>query len=86
MKAVGHFLLVEKKQGQKRTVGGLEIDSSSNDRYLEAEVISVSQSVTDSTGILEGQTVLYDKMSGHDVNVRGRQLRVIRVGDVAVVL
>ena len=84
MKAVNHFIIVEKiKQGPK-TVGGLILteDVDDDNRYIKANVRSVGNLVE---GINEKDIVYYDKHAGHGVQYKETLYHVIRSGDVVLI-
>ena len=84
MKAVNHYIIVEKiKQGPK-TVGGLILteDIDQDNRYIKAKVISVGNLVE---GINEKDIVYYDKHAGHGVQYKDILYHVIRSGDVVLI-
>ena len=84
MKAVNHYIIVEKiKQGPK-TVGGLILteDIDEDNRYIKADVISVGNLVE---GVNEKDVVYYDKHAGHGVQYKDILYQVIRSGDVVLI-
>ena len=84
MKAVNHYIIVEKiKQGPK-TVGGLILteDVDEDNRYIKATVISVGNLVE---GIKNNDVVFYDKHAGHGVQYKDILYHVIRSGDVVLI-
>ena len=84
MKAVNHYIIVEKiKQGPK-TVGGLILteDIDQDNRYIKADVISVGNLVE---GVNEKDVVYYDKHAGHGVQYKDILYQVIRSGDVVLI-
>ena len=84
MKAVNHYIIVEKiKQGPK-TVGGLILteDIDQDNRYIKATVISVGNLVE---GIKDNDVVFYDKHAGHGVQYKDILYHVIRSGDVVLI-
>ena len=84
MKAVNHYIIVEKiKQGPK-TVGGLIMTEELDDdnRYVKATVISVGNLVE---GINDKDVVYYDKHAGHGVQYKETLYHVIRSGDVVLI-
>ena len=84
MRAVNHFIIVQKiKQGPK-TVGGLILteDIDDDNRYIKANVISVGNLVE---GINEKDIVYYDKHAGHGVQYKDILYQVIRSGDVVLI-
>ena len=84
MKAVNHYIIVEKiKQGPK-TVGGLILteDIDDDNRYIKANVISVGNLVE---GVNDKDIVYYDKHAGHGVQYKDILYQVIRSGDVVLI-
>ena len=84
MKAVNHYIVVEKiKQGPKK-VGGLILteDVDVDNRYVKANVISVGNLVE---GIDEKDVVYYDKHAGHGVQYKETLYHVIKSGDVVLI-
>ena len=84
MKAVNHYIIVEKiKQGPK-TVGGLILteDIDEDNRYIKAKVISIGNLVE---GIKDNDIVYYDKHAGHGVQYKDILYHVIRSGDVVLI-
>ena len=84
MKAVNHYIIVEKiKEGPKK-IGGLimteEVDA--DNRYIKAKVISIGNLVE---GIKETDIVYYDKHAGHGVQYKDILYQVIRSGDVVLI-
>jgi co-chaperonin GroES (HSP10) len=84
MKAVNHYIIVEKiKQGPKK-VGGLILteDVDADNRYIKAKVISTGNLVE---GIKDKDVVYYDKHAGHGVQYKDILYHVIRSGDVVLI-
>ena len=84
MKAVNHYIIVEKiKQGPKK-IGGLILteDIDEDNRYVKATVISTGNLVE---GINEKDIVYYDKHAGHGVQYKETLYQVIRSGDVVLI-
>ena len=84
MKAVNHYIVVERiKQGPKK-VGGLILteDIDEDNRYIKATVISVGNLVE---GIKDDDIVFYDKHAGHGVQYKDILYQVIRSGDVVLI-
>ena len=84
MKAVNHYIIVEKiKQGPKK-VGGLILteDIDEDNRYIKAEIISIGNLVE---GIKEKDIVYYDQHAGHSIQHKDILYQVIRSGDVVLI-
>ncbi len=86
MKAIGHYLIVEKeKQGSQKTEGGLLIAENAREdiRYAKASVISAG---ADIVGIKAGDAIYYDRHAGHSIELENKVYNVIKVQDVVVIL
>jgi co-chaperonin GroES (HSP10) len=84
MKAINHYIVVEKiKQGPKK-VGGLILteDIDADNRYIKAKVISIGNLVE---GIKDNDIVYYDKHAGHGVQYKETLYHVIKSGDVVLI-
>ena len=84
MKAVNHYIIVEKiKQGPKKVAGLIMTEQLDEDnRYIKANVISVGNLVE---GIKNKDVVYYDKHAGHGVQYKETLYHVIRSGDVVLI-
>jgi len=84
MKAINHYIIVEKiKQGPKK-VGGLILteDIDADNRYIKAKVISIGNLVE---GVKDNDIVYYDKHAGHGVQYKETLYHVIKSGDVVLI-
>jgi len=88
MKAIGMYVLIKPNEGKMRkSSSGLEITASKNDRFVEGKVVSIPEDVSDHSGVKNGDKILYDKHSGHDVkSATGDNLKVIEIRNIAIVL
>ena len=84
MKAVNHYIIVEKIKTEQKKVAGLIVteDIDDDNRYIKAEVISIGNLVE---GIKEKDIVYYDKHAGHGVQYKDILYQVIRSGDVVLI-
>ena len=84
MKAVNHYIIVEKiKQGPKKVAGLiLTEDIDDDNRYIKATVVSTGNLVE---GINDKDVVYYDKHAGHGVQYKETLYYVIRSGDVVLI-
>ena len=66
MKAVNHYLVIERIKDEPTKVGGLILTDQTDEdnRYLKAKVISIGNIVE---GIKENDTIHYDKHAGHGI-------------------
>ena len=84
MKAVNHYIIVEKIKQWPKKVGWLILteDVDADNRYIKAKVISTGNLVE---GIKDKDVVYYDKHAGHGVQYKDILYHVIRSGDVVLI-
>jgi co-chaperonin GroES (HSP10) len=84
MKAVNHYVVVEKIKETEKKVGGLILTEDINQdvRYSKGKVISAG-SVADF--VSEGNIVWYDKHAGHGIEYNDKFYFVIKASDIVLV-
>ena len=84
MKAVNHYMIVEKLKTEPKKVAGLIMteDLDKDNRYIKAKVLSVGNLVE---GIKDNDIVYYDKHAGHGVQYKDVLYQVIRSVDVVLI-
>jgi len=84
MKAVNHYLVIERIKDEPTKIGGLilteEIDE--DNRYLKAKVISIGNLVE---GIKQDDIIHYDKHAGHGIQHKDKFYHVIKQMDVVLI-
>ena len=84
MKAVNHYLVIERIKDEPTKVGGLilteEIDE--DNRYSKAKVISIGNLVE---GIEQDDIIYYDKHAGHGIQHKDKFYGVIKQQDVVLI-
>ena len=83
MKAVNHYVVVEKVKEEKK-VGGLILtdDLNEDNRYLKGKVVSVGNLVE---AIEKDDVVYYDKIAGHGIQFDKKLYFVIKSSDIVLV-
>jgi co-chaperonin GroES (HSP10) len=84
MKAVNHYLIIERIKDEPTKVGGLILteETDEDNRYLKAKVISIGNNVE---GIKEGDVIHYDKHAGHGIQHKDKFYHVIKQMDVVLI-
>ena len=84
MKAVNHYLIIERIKDKPTKVGGLILteETDEDNRYLKAKVVSIGNMVE---GIKEGDTIYYDKHAGHGIQHKDKFYGVIKQTDVVLI-
>ena len=84
MKAVNHYLVIERIKDEPTKVGGLILteETDEDNRYLKAKVISIGNVVE---GIKENDIIHYDKHAGHGIQHKDKFYHVIKQIDVVLI-
>ena len=84
MKAVNHYLIIERIKDEPTKVGGLILteETDEDNRYAKAKVISIGNIVA---GIKEGDVIYYDKHAGHGIQHKDKFYHVIKQQDVVLI-
>ena len=84
MKAVNHYLVIERIKDEPTKVGGLILteETDEDNRYLKAKVISTGDNVE---GIKEDDIIHYDKHAGHGIQHKDTFYHVIKQQDVVLI-
>ena len=85
MKAINHYIIIEDIKIESEKVAGLilteELDL--DNRYTKAKIISTGNLVE---GLKDGDIIYYDMHTGHGVSYKEKLYRVIRSGDVVMIV
>ena len=84
MKAVNHYLIIERIKDGPKKVGGLILTEQTDEdnRYIKAKVISIGNIVE---GIKENDIIHYDKHAGHGIQHKDKFYHVIKQMDVVLI-
>ena len=84
MKAVNHYVVVDKIKETEKKVGGLILteDTDKDVRYFKGKVISIGNLVE---AVNEEDVVWYDKHAGHGIEYDGKFYFVIKASDIVLV-
>ena len=84
MKAVNHYLVIERIKDEPTKIGGLILteETDEDNRYLKAKVISIGHNVE---GIKENDIIHYDKHAGHGIQHKDKFYHVIKQMDVVLI-
>ena len=84
MKAINHYVVVDKTQTEQKKVAGLIMteDLDQENRYIKAKVISTGNLVE---GVEDGDSIHYDKHAGHGIEWNDKMYHVITINDIVLV-
>jgi len=84
MKAVNHYVVVDKIKETEKKVGGLILteDTDKDVRYFKGKVISIGNLVE---AVKEKDVVWYDRHAGHGIEYDNKFYFVIKASDIVLV-
>lgn len=87
IKPLADRVLIKPTPAEEKTVGGIIIPDTAKEKPLQGSVLAVGCGTKDEEMVLkEGDTVLYGKYSGTEVELDGEKYLIMRQSDVLAVL
>ena len=87
IKPLADRVLVKPAAAEEKTVAGIIIPDTAKEKPLKGEVLAVGNGTKDEEMVLNvGDTVLYGKYSGNEVELDGEKYLIMRQSDVLAVL
>ena len=83
IKPLADRVLVKPAAAEEKTIGGIIIPDSAKEKPLKGEVMAVGNGTKDDPMVLKaGDTVLYGKYAGTEIEVEGVVYLIMRQSDV----
>ena len=80
-------VLIEPNAAEEKTLAGIYIPDSAKEKPLEGKVLPVGNGTKDEEMILKvGDTVLYGKYAGTEIELEGKKYLMMRQSDVLAVI
>jgi chaperonin GroES len=87
IKPLADRVLVKPAPAEEKTIGGIIIPDTAKEKPLKGEVLATGNGTKDEEMVLKvGDTVLYGKYAGTEVELEGEKYLIMRQGDVLAVL
>ncbi len=87
IKPLADRVLIVPAPAEEKTVGGIIIPDTAKEKPLKGEVVAVGQGTKEEEIILKvGDTVLYGKYAGTELEFEGNKYLIMRQSDVVAVL
>jgi len=88
IKPIGKRVLIEACEAESRTVSGIIIPDTAKEKQQKGKVLAISAEVTkDENNVMKvGDTVLYGKYSGTEINVDGKNYLMINSEDILAII
>ena len=83
IKPLADRVLVKPAEGEQKTVGGIIIPDNAKEKPSKGEIIAVGTGTKDEEMVVKtGDTVLYGKYAGTEVEVDGVKYLIMRQADI----
>ena len=87
IKPLADRVLIKPAPAEEKTVGGIIIPDTAKEKPLQGSVIAAGNGTKDEEMVLKaGDTVLYGKYSGTEVELDGEKYLIMRQSDVLAIL
>lgn len=87
IKPLADRVLIEPAPAETKTVGGIIIPDTAKEKPLQGTIVAVGKGTKDEEMVLkEGDTVLYGKYAGTELEFGGKKYLIMRQSDVVAVL
>ncbi len=87
IKPLADRVLIEPAPAETKTVGGIIIPDTAKEKPLQGTIVAVGKDTKDEEMVLkEGDTVLYGKYAGTELEFEGKKYLIMRQSDVVAVL
>ncbi|MBR4779029.1 MAG: co-chaperone GroES [Bacteroidaceae bacterium] len=87
IKPLSDRVLIAPAAAEEKTVGGIIIPDTAKEKPLKGQVVAVGNGTKDEEMVLKvGDTVLYGKYAGTELEVEGEKYLIMRQSDVLAVL
>ena len=86
IKPLADRVLIEQAPAETQTVGGIIIPDTAKEKPLQGTIVAVGKGTKDEEMVLkEGDTVLYGKYAGTELEFEGKKYLIMRQSDVVAV-
>ncbi|MBD5431111.1 co-chaperone GroES [Lactobacillus agrestimuris] len=92
LQPIGNRVIVKVKDEEEKTVGGIVLASNAKEKPTQGEVIAVGEGAYSSNGekipmtVQKGDTVLYNKYAGSEVEYEGEKYLVLQEKDILAIV
>ena len=87
IKPLADRVLVVPAPAEEKTIGGIIIPDTAKEKPLKGEVVAVGSGTKDEEMVVKvGDTVLYGKYAGTELELEGNKYLIMRQSDILAVL
>lgn len=87
IKPLADRVLIEPTAAEEKTIGGIIIPDTAKEKPLQGKVVATGNGTKDEEMVVkEGDTVLYGKYAGTELEYDGKKYLVMRQSDILAIL
>ena len=87
IKRLGDRVLIEPAAAEEKTIGGIIIPDTAKEKPLQGKVVATGNGTKDEEMVVkEGDTVIYGKYAGTELEYDGKKYLVMRQSDILAIL
>ena len=87
MKPINDRVVIEPKEAEAKSAGGIILPDAGKEKPLEGKVIAVGPGKDDiKMTVKKGDTVLFGKYAGQELDYKGKSYLIMREDDILVIL
>ena len=87
IKPLADRVLVKPAAAEEKTVGGIIIPDSAKEKPLKGEIVAVGNGTKDEEMVVKtGDSVLYGKYAGTEIELEGEQYLIMRQSDILAII
>lgn len=87
IKPLADRVLIEPAAAEEKTIGGIIIPDTAKEKPLQGKIIATGNGTKDEEMVVkEGDTVLYGKYAGTELEYDGKKYLVMRQSDILAIL
>ena len=87
IKPLADRVLIEPAAAEEKTIGGINIPDTAKEKPLQGKVVATGNGTKDEEMVVkEGDTVLYGKYAGTELEYDGKKYLVMRQSDILAIL
>ena len=87
IKPLADRVLVKPAPAEEKTIGGIIIPDTAKEKPLQGEIIATGNGTKDEEMVVKvGDTVLYGKYSGQEIEFEGVKYLIMRQSDILAIL
>ena len=80
-------VLIKPAAAEEKTLGGIIIPDSAKEKPLKGEVVAVGNGTKDEEMVVKnGETVLYGKYAGTEIELDGEKYLIMRQSDILAII